>query len=162
MSSARSKSRHGIVRGAFDGAFGGVTTGSVCANPSGIVNITINGIKLPVRPRKRETIEEAVEREIGDYSDLKFEEVVMESESDESESEDEDVPLPAAPPISQTPRSRPKVDKYSPTKHMTSSERKYLQERATGRCIKGGPTTAAMTPDTLTELCHAILQDKPD
>ena len=87
MSSARSKSRHGIVRGAFDGAFGGVTTGSVCANPSGIVNITINGRKLRVRKRGKETIEEAVEREIGDYSDLKFEEVVM--ESDESESEDE-------------------------------------------------------------------------
>ena len=51
MSSAGSKSRHGIVRGAFDGAFGGVTTGSVCANPSGIVNITINGRKLRVRKR---------------------------------------------------------------------------------------------------------------
>ena len=159
MSSARSKSRHGIVRGAFDGAFGGVTTGSVCANPSGIVNITINGRKLRVRKRGKETIEEAVEREIGDYSDLKFEEVVMESESDESDGResDEDAPLPTAQGVGQTPRSRPKVDKYSPTKHMTCSERKHVQERATGRRITGSPTTDAMTPDTLTELCHAIL-----
>ena len=142
MSSAGSKSRHGIVRGAFDGAFGGVTTGSVCANPSGIVNITINGRKLRVRKRGKETIEEAVEREIGDYSDLKFEEVVMESESDESDGResDEDAPLPTAQGVGQTPRSRPKVDKYSPTKHMTCSERKHVQERATGRRITGSPT----------------------
>ena len=142
MSSARRKSRHGIVKGVFSGDFGGVTTGSVCATPSGVVNITINGIKLRAWPSKRagETVEAAVEREIGEYSELKFEEVVMESESDESESEDEDAPLPAAQGISQTPRSRPKVDKYSPTKHMTPSELKHVQERATGRRITGSPT----------------------
>ena len=158
MSSAKSKSRHGTLTGVFNGAFGGVTTGDVLLTPSGKVNITINGIKLQAWKRAKETIEAAVRREIAEYLDTKFERLVMESESDESESEDEVAPLPAAQPVLTTPRLRNTDKKYSPTKTLRPGELKRLQGgQATGRRRTGSPKAVSMTPDTLTELCHAIL-----